>query len=349
MELIETDAETGARIYRLAPDERPTDNIYGEQPYGDSTGRHLVVRHYAAGQAPDGLSVVDLETGACRPLLEGLSLFPAFHAWGDTLYWQQPLNGRRVLRRCRLAGGPIEDVRTLPDEIGRFSYGTVSEDHRHYAVCVIPRGEERARLYLFDLRGDEGRLILDRPGYHAKHEQFSRDGRNRILIQLNQVPGIKQVLLGEVTLDGQTRLFAADQPHTPRPTGHETWVGTSSTVFFSTGFPPQESGTLWSAAAGESSPRNLLPGPMRFGHVSVSRDGRYWLADTSAEPGVPLYVGRFDGGPCRRAVFTRTVPTREQWSHAHPYFTADSRWLIFTSTRDGHPQVYGARLADGWL
>ena len=64
---------------------------------------------------------------------------------------------------------------------------------------------------------------------------------------------------------------------------------------------------------------------------------------------MPIYVGSFATGRCRRAVLSRTVYDGKQWSHAHPYLTADNTWLIFTSTRDGHPEVYGARLADGWL
>ena len=34
---IEIDSESGAEIYVLGGDERPADNIYGEQPYGDAT------------------------------------------------------------------------------------------------------------------------------------------------------------------------------------------------------------------------------------------------------------------------------------------------------------------------
>jgi hypothetical protein len=38
-EPIEIDSESGAEIHVLGGDERPADNIYGEQPYGDATGR----------------------------------------------------------------------------------------------------------------------------------------------------------------------------------------------------------------------------------------------------------------------------------------------------------------------
>lgn len=120
--------------------------------------------------------------------------------------------------------------------------------------------------------------LLDKPGYHAKHEQFSRDSRNRVLIQLNQLPDVKQVLLGELSMDGQERLFATDRPYTPRPTGHEAWVGTSDRVLFSSASDPKSSGNIWSVKVDESQPTLVHLGTQRFGHVSVSRCGATGLA-----------------------------------------------------------------------
>ncbi len=60
-------------------------------------------------------------------------------------------------------------------------------------------------------------------------------------------------------------------------------------------------------------------------------------------------IGGFASGRCRRLCFSRTEYDGKQWSHAHPYLTADNRWLIFSARRNGHPQVYGAKLKDGWL
>ena len=345
---IETDSESGAQVVLLGGDERPADNIYGEQPYGDASGRWIAVRYYGKGDRPGGISIVDLTDGARREVLVGKPPFPAFHAWGEYLYYHRKLDGRLMLRRCRYDTAKVEDVAQLPAEMGRFSYGTVSPDHRYYAVSVRVKPDTPTKVYLLDLKSGQWRLLLDKPGYHAKHEQFSRDGRNRVLIQLNKVPDIKQVLLGELSTDGTERLFPADRPHTPRPTGHEAWVGKTEEIFFSTGVDPDSAGNLWTATIGAGKATLVDADGRRFGHVSVSRCGRYWIGDTG-EKAVPIYIGRFGSGTCRRAVFSRTVYDGKQWSHAHPYLTADNRWLIFASSRDGHAQVYGARLADGWL
>jgi len=88
---------------------------------------------------------------------------------------------------------------------------------------------------------------------------------------------------------------------------------------------------------------------VRFAHVSVSRCGRFWLGDAMGEGDVPIHIGSLKSGAHRRAVFSRTKHDGKQWSHTHPYLTADNRWLIFNSTRTGRAQVYGARLAQGFL
>lgn len=344
---VETDTDSGARVFLLGGDERPADNIYGEQPYGDATGRRIAIRYYSKDDKLGGISLVDLVDGSRHEVLVGKPPFPAFHAWGEYLYYHQRSDSRLTLKRCNYLTLQVEDVAVLPDDRGNYSYGTISPDHRYYAVSVQTAGAP-ARVHLLDLKTGEWRILLDKPGYHAKHEQFSRDGRNRVLIQLNQMPEVKQVLLGELEIGGQERLFPADRPHTPRPTGHEAWVGTTDRVFFSTASDPDSRGNVWLGNVGDASPTLVYEGPLRFGHVSVSNCGLYWVGDTG-EAGIPIYVGSFASGKCKRGVFSRTVYDKQQWSHAHPYLTADNRWLIFTSTRDGHPQVYGARLADGWL
>jgi len=344
---IETDAESGAAIYLLGADERPADNIYGEQPYGDATGRRIAIRYYPLPERPGGINVFDLEDGSNHEILSGKPPFPAFHAWGEWLYYAETVDGKKRLRRCNYLTLEVENVTELPPERGGYSYGTVSPDHRYYAVSVRPPAGGPSQVHLVDLETNQWSVLLDKPGYHAKHEQFSRDGRNRVLIQLNQMPDVKVVLLSELEIGGIERPFPADRPYTLRPTGHEAWIGETSRIFFSTGTDATTKGNVWSAQVGDEKPILVHEGK-RFGHVSVSRDGKYWIGDTG-EKGVPLYIGSFATGRCERACFSRTEYDGKQWSHAHPYLTADNRWLIFAARRDGHPQVYGAKLKPGWL
>lgn len=343
----QTDAESGAEVYLLGGDERPADNIYGEQPYGDATGRRIAVRYYPAAGRPGSLNIFDLQDGSNHEILSGKVPFPAFHAWGEWLYYAQGIHGKKVLRRCNYLSLKVEDVAELPPDRGTYSYGTVSPDHRYYAVSVVPPAGGPSKVHLLDLRTKEWSILLDKPGYHAKHEQFSRDGRNRVLIQLNQMPDVKVVLLSELEIGGGEKPFPADRPYTLRPTGHEAWIGTTSSIVFSTGADKTSKGNIWSAKVGDEKPKLVYEGT-RFGHVSVSRCGKYWIGD-SGEKGIPIYIGSFASGRCKRVCFSYTEYDKQQWSHAHPYLTADNQWLIFGARRKGHPQVYGAKLKAGWL
>ena len=358
---VETDPESLVEIYQLTDDVRPTDNIYGEQPYSSPQGNRIAVRHYRTESMDGGLCILDLADGSLHSVLTEMPRFPAFHAWGEYLYYQEEAEDALVLKRCHYDTLVKEAAATLPAAEGRFSYGTVSPDHRFYAVSVHQENEP-CRVLLFDLVEGSSRVLARNPTQYFKHEQFSRGGRNRLLIQANSVDRTV-VNLGVMETDREgIDWLPVDAPpitpygrwpggerHTPRCTGHEAWVGETDRVFLSTGYDEARATNIWTAASAESSPTPVGKTPRKFGHVSVSRCGKLWLADAPGEEGVPIYVGSLDSDVCHRLVFSRTVHDGQQWSHTHPYLTADNRWLIFTSSRSGRAQVYGARISDQLL
>ncbi|MHB9110025.1 MAG: YncE family protein [Armatimonadota bacterium] len=358
MRHVETDADTGVAIFQLTDGPRPTDDIYGEQPYASADGTRIAVRHYAADGNEGGLSIVDLADGSMEPIFTGTPHFPAFHAWGAHLYNQEDVDGALLLRRWDYRTLKKEDVLSLPAELGRYSYGTVSPDGRYYAVIVHPQ-DAPCRLVLFDLADGSRRVLAEAAEQYFKHEQFSLDGSNRILIQANSAD-VTVVNLGMVSLDADgIDWLPVDAPplvpngrwpgaerYTPRCTGHEAWIGNTGRVFLSTAFDTDRNACLWSAGLEDAAPTAVAPSATRFGHVSVSRCGRYWIADAIEEEGVPIYLGAFATGTCRRLLFSRTEHDRHQWSHTHPYLTADNGWLIFTARREGVPQVYGAQMRE---
>ncbi|NQT91608.1 MAG: hypothetical protein HQ559_02520 [Lentisphaerae bacterium] len=369
---VEVDTETGAKIYVLGDDERPADHIYGEQPYGDVTGRRIAIRYHSLDDKPGGLNILDLQDGSNHEILSGDPPFPAFHAWGEWLYYAQAVEGKNMLRRCNYLSLKVENVAELPPERGIYSYGAISPDHRYYAVSVREPEGGKCHVHLLDLKTNQWSILLNKPGYLAQHEQFSRDGRNRVLIQLNQMPDVETVLLHELEVDGTERAFPASLPYTLRPTGHETWIGTSSEIFFSTSLDPKLSGNLdawrgrsseipfsldqkltgnlWRAKVGDKKATLIDTGRRFLNHLSVSRDGRYWIADGTKEEDIPLYIGSFKSDRFKRICFSRTKNDGKQWSHTHPYLTADNQWVIFGACRNGgRARVYGIKLEDGWL
>jgi hypothetical protein len=347
---LETDPDSGAETYQLIDDARPTDDIYGEQPYSSPAGNRIAIEHFAADKLDGGLSILDLTDGSLHSVLTTQPRFPAFHAWGDYLYYQEIVGDKLLLKRCHYQKLVKEDVTELPTAQGKFSYGTVSQDHRYYAASVHPKGGA-SMVFLMDLKTGHNRILAQRPEFHFKHEQFSRDGRNRVLIQANKLPDIKEVRLGALEADREgIRWFPADRPHTPRPTGHEAWIGRSGRILFSTGSDKASQGNLWTAGLQAAAPALVTKTSLRFGHVSVSRCGRYWIGDAVVEDGIPIHIGSLKRGRHRRLAFSRTrIEGKQQPTHPHPYLTADNRWLIFNSTRAGHAQVFGARVPKGFL
>jgi hypothetical protein len=346
---VETDPDSGAEVFQLVDDERPTDDIYGEQPYNSREGSRIVVMHYSTGKLAGGLSILDLNDGSLHPVVTTKPRFPAFHAWGEFFYYQEMAGEKLLLRRCHFRTLAKDDIAELPQQEGRFSYGTVSPDLRYYVASVHPE-KAGSKVLAMDLKTGERRKLVQRQEYLFKHEQFSLDGKNRVLIQANKMPDVKEVHLGALEVDREgVRWFAADRPHTPRPTGHEAWIGRTDRILFSTASDKGGQGNMWTAGLGDAAPALAAKTPTRFGHVSVSRCGRFWIGDAIGEKDVPIHIGSFRSGRHQRLAFSRTRHDGQQWSHTHPYLTADNRWLIFNSTRPGRAQVHGARLKPGWL
>ena len=348
MKLVETDSASGAEIYQLTEEVRPADNIYGEQPYSDPTGSRIAVRFYAGDGREGGLSILDLNDNSLHALLTTMPRFPAFHAWGQYLYYQEEVGDRLLLKRCDYLSLEKEDLLALPTAEGRFSYGTVSADGNFYAASVH-RDDKTCQVLLVDLISGRTQTLADTDHWHFKHEQFSQDGQNRILIQANS-PDVSRVQLGVLQVEKEgIDWLPVDRPHTPRPTGHEAWIGASGRVFLSTGSEEGLDANIWTAGLDVDTPTPACRTSSRCGHVSVSRCGRFWVADAGGEEGIPIYIGSFATGRYARVIASRTVHDGQQWSHTHPYLTADSAWLIFTSTRSGNPQIFGARLQEGFL
>ena len=347
MKRLETDPETGAEIYQLVDDPRPADNIYGEQPYSSADGTRVAIRFYREGNADGGLSLLDLTDGSLHPVLDTAPRFPAFHAWGECIHYQEAVADRLVLKRCNYRTLDVEETLELPATDDRLSYGSVSPDGRYYAVSAH-RQDKSSYVLSFDLQTGNSVTSVDATERYFKHEQFSLDGENRILIQANS-QDVTTVYLGILspTAEG-VQWLAADRPHTPRPTGHEAWVGATDRVFFSTAVDNPRDPNIWAAGVGDPSP-TAIQANRRFSHISVSRCGKYWICDVGSEDGVPIYAGSLESGNCRRLVVSGTEHDGKQWSHTHPYLTADNRWLIYTSTRSGHPTVFGCKLPDGFL
>jgi hypothetical protein len=84
-----------------------------------------------------------------------------------------------------------------------------------------------------------------------------------------------------------------------------------------------------------------------YSHPNASRDGRFWVSDE--RDGAQIVVGAFKTRKAQVLCASGSSFGSPQYTHPHPYFSPDNRWVIFNSDRTGIPHVYAARLPDGLL
>ena len=150
---------------------------------------------------------------------------------------------------------------------------------------------------------------------------------------------------------GNRRELAAGPPHTAPCTDHECFVGDTDRVAFSaawtavddyqwTQVPAHPQGNLFTVAPGDAAP-TVFPAPQfLFNHLSVSRCGRYFVADAvqgglfrdgRLQP-VCLVVGNLQTGKYRVLVSEPLCYAGgNQCTHPHPYLTADNGRVIFNA------------------
>ena len=63
------------------------------------------------------MSVLNLTDGSVQPILQGTARFPAFHAWGEHLYFQVSVGEKLLLKRCHLQTLEQEEVVELPSMV----------------------------------------------------------------------------------------------------------------------------------------------------------------------------------------------------------------------------------------
>jgi hypothetical protein len=227
-------------------------------------------------------------------------------------------------------------------------------------------------------------VILEHPEICNSHLQFNPVDGEHLLVQNNRGVRLNQEgVLERYEHSAQgTTLFVIDKdgknlqyvpvgpPVTATCTGHECFVGDTGQVLFSTGWQVKSEyewqhderfpmGNLFVARPGDEKPRVIEAPEHFFNHVCASRCGRYFVADAHPAPGlfkdgqmqpVALVVGNLETGKHRVLVQDSQASSGgNQCTHTHPYLTADNRFVIYNADPGSVPQVFAARLPEGFL
>ncbi|RLE78180.1 MAG: hypothetical protein DRJ56_00725 [Thermoprotei archaeon] len=357
------DPSSGSELVQLTSSPVISDCIYGEQPPCTPDGvRIAFLRYLHSGDPNRELWVCDLEAMRVARV-GGPVLSVGCRAYSGFVYYETVKRGRRVLVELSLETLEAEEVFDTSGLPRFMVLGTVSPDGRYY-VGMARLGLRRYALIRLDLRGGEWRVIHERPDLINPHPQFEPGRGLDVLVQWNRGGLLDEAgnivrLVGEegATLyvidrdGGSMRQLPVGRPYTAPITGHECWVGRTGEVVLTIGLPWREAverGNVLAVRPGEASARVVSKGPPVC-HISASRDGRFFIGDELSSPGKPIVVGSMRTG--RRAVLCRTMTSAgsAQYTHPHPYMTADNGWVIFNSDRTGVPQLYAASVPDRFL
>ncbi len=354
---------SGSKIIQLTSSPIISDNIYGEQPCCSSDGNRIAfLRYLHSADFNKELWVCDLEklkiTFIDKPILSiGCSAYKGF------VYYETLRNRRRVLVKLSLDTFETEEVFDLSGLPKFMTLGTVSPDQRYY-VNLVRLGIKRYGLIRLDLKKGSWKIIHEKSDIINPHPQFEPGKGNDILVQHNRggvldIAGNIVRLVGEegatlyvIDKDGKNlRPLPVGKPYTPPITGHECWIGTTGEIILTISISPLEAhtkGNVLAVKPGDKKARVISKGFL-LSHISASKDGKFFVGDALNLPSKPLILGSIKTGKTIVLCNTLTSAGSPQYTHPHPYITANNKWVIFNSDRTGVPQIYAASIPEDIL
>jgi Tol biopolymer transport system component len=324
------DPLTGVRILQLTSYPVLSHTLYYHCPSITPDSKTLLFMTYnRAGRfsTPDAWRV-NIDGTELRPVTnrDGLAGF-VISPDGKTVYCQ---DGGTLLA-APFDNSPVGDlaveIANIPDVvIGATVLGSVTGDGKWYvSTALLKNGKTALVRYATD--GSEAEIL--RTEQYFAHVQVDQSGEGRILYIAP--PDSQGRAMWVTDIDGGN----------PRPlnlthsTGHFAWFGKTGRLLSTVNDP---FGSVVSIAEGESEPTLIAKGG-HFWHAAGSEDAKWVISDTNW-PDVGLILINTDTGlwaPLCRAEASEGHP---QWTHPHPMFTPDGRYVIFNSDQSGIGQVY---------
>lgn len=356
----EPQPETGAILHRLTGFPAINHATYFLQSSLSPDGRTLLFTSYRSG-SPQLFAVEEFPFGPIRQWTDGESIHPfsaAFHPDGREVFF---VRGATV---CRM------DVQTLEERVVFEAQGaqlgevSLSADTR-FATAAYKRGGEQG-IVVVSLESGEGRLI--RYPRTVIHPQFHPLEPEWIEFAADPAPRIHRV-----RIDG-TGLECLYEHGNDEFVVHETFLGRTGDLVY----------TVWPFALWRmdwtSREKRKIAG-FNAWHITPDRAGERVLCDTN-HPDRGLHLIRVAGGAVQPLCLSRASSRGSQWAtsryalaedfaaarsaasqtnlswmenagdsvygpqwtHPHPSFSHDERWVIFTSDVSGHPQVYALQV-----
>jgi len=364
--LLKPDPMTGVQVTQHTSAPGIHINIYGEVPYMDASSRWFMLMKSTTSWGVNEIWRADLERGFLEWVCDGVANIRSSARSPDQRYFfcqRTADDGTWEILRTEIAtleqrvfpleGAPLpRSMGTVGPDGNTFMYSTMFAVHDYGVVRC-------------DLEGESWEVIHRDTEISNAHPQLE-PGRGEIcLIQHNrgcqydeQARTIRSVGPEGATLyiidatTGEKQELPIGRPHTGPCQGHQCWIGDTGEVMFAVSLdsPDQvhDVGNLLRIRPGDEQARVVASG-YYFMHPSASLDGRFFVSDVRDADGVLLVVGCVETGNTRVLCDSRATLGAPQYTHPHPYFSPDCRWVIFNSDGTGVPHVCAARVPEGFL
>lgn len=368
------DPETGVTTVRLTTSLFHHVNVYYDRGFSSADGRRVAIlrSHFCDPRVPPAdLLVADLDTLGLAVLERNIaSLVVATAAWSGWIYY---LNASRELMRVNLATLDKEVVWTRWPFDPDFIFHTVSADMR-FLVGEMKQRNWKTALVRIDLAEKTWKIIYEHEEISNAHPVYTPIRGHDLSVF--KIGGIARNDWWEVKELGTPRtlsyLIIDDEGKTVRPVpfgrprfpdaGHVSWIGDTGRLVNAAEFvwdgnrarhsPKTPDGNIFYAGPDDPEPIQFKAPEYHVNHIAASRCGRYFVAESYSElPGpIPLVVGCFGTGKSR-ALLTNSKARGgcAAVGHAHAYFTADNKHVVYNADPDGIGHVWAARIPPGWL
>lgn len=359
-----TDPASGASIIQLTSAPAVHSNIYCEVPYFDPSSRWVIYTRTASSHHTLQVWRADLERTWLTPVCEGVIGISGMAMSPD----------HRYFHCVREAGeGSFEVLRTEIATLKQRSFmfegaprprsmGSLAPDNRTY-IYSTTFATDRYGIVRCDLEDETWQVVHEGADICNAHPQIEPGRGDDYMIQHNRgcefdrqgrclrLTGDEGATIYLISRDGgDYRPLPVGLPHTWRCQGHQCWIGTTGEILLTVSGDSSRAmmkrGNLLALRPGDERARVVAGGHV-YCHPNASRDGRFFVSDT--RDGVLIVVGSIKTGRSRVLCPSRSSLSSPQYTHPHPYFSPDCRWVIFNSDATGIPHVHAARVPDGLL
>ncbi len=338
------DTATGATIWQMTDHPSVNHNLYFLNPSFSEDGEYLIFVSNRTGSPQ--LFVAEMESGEITQLsdIPGLNPFSGVAVRGNRVVFTA---GQEV-RAVGIDSGNVETLAAF--EGASLSNCNLSFDGSMVATNV--RRNNRNAITAVQVDGTGWKTVFETNG-EVGHIQFSPREDNTILYS-----GDVQHRLRIVDFDGSNDRLLYPQAPTEWFT-HESWLGTGDEVMF-VHWPT----ALRAIRRDGSGLRTIVD--FTAWHPCSLRDGSLIVSDTHL-PDIGLQLIDPETGSHRALCEPKSsnagtqwafdIPADEarggelntygpQWTHPHPSFSKDGKWVAFTSDRTGWSQVYMVEVSE---